>query len=117
MSLHYFKQYLVTIFVSEQLNNGLWGECLLEPVKVLVLDPVRTDTLVDHTGTVFLYSKLWESLCDHLCDTCAFILAKQLVTKLDDVVSEGVLNNFVNTKSHLINKLLFSLYSQFFNFL
>ena len=76
MSLHYFKQYLVTIFVSEQLNNGLWGECLLESVKVLVLDPVRTDTLVDHTGTVFLYSKLWESLCDHFCDACAFILAK-----------------------------------------
>ena len=90
---------------------------MLESAKVLTFFPVAAHTFVYNTGAVFLKGKLQESLSDHLGDSCALVLAKKLITELNDVVTKRILNYFINAEGHFINKFLFRSTGQLFHFL
>ena len=62
-------------------------------------------------------SKLREPLSNHLSDSCALVFSKEFVAELDDVVSEGILDDFVDTEGDFVDEFLFGLGSEFLDFL
>ncbi len=109
MPLHNLQQYFVAILISEQFKNGFRCKSLFKSTKVFFLMPVGTDTFIYYTRAIFLYGKLWESLCDHFCDTCTLVLPEQFITELDDVVAKCVLDYLVDTEGDFIDELFLCL--------
>jgi hypothetical protein len=64
-----------------------------------------------------LNSELREPLSNHLSDSSALVFSKKFVAELDDVVSEGILDDFVDTEGDFIDEFLFGFGSEFLDFL
>lgn len=117
VSFHDLQQNLVPVLVSEQFDDGFRGQSLFQPVEAFLLDPVAADTLVDHTRAVLLNSELREPFGNHLSDSGALVFSKEFVAELDNVVSEGVLDDLVDTEGDFIDELLFGFGGEFLDFL
>jgi hypothetical protein len=115
VALHYLQQNLVSVLVSEQLNNCLRCQSLLQSVETLLFHPVTADTFVHHTGTVLLDCELRESFSNHFSNTGAFILSEKFITKLNDVIAKCVLDDLIDTESDFVDELLFGLRCQLFD--
>lgn len=103
--LHYLQQNLVSVLVPEQLYDGFRSQRLLQAVEVLLFVPVATHAFIHNARTVLLQGELRKSFRYHLRDSRALVLTKQLITKLNDVISESILDDFVYRKSYLVDEL------------
>ena len=57
-----------------------------------------------------------ESFGDHLSDSGALVLAKEFVAELDDVISKGILDDFIDAKGDFVDKFLFGIGGEFLDF-
>lgn len=58
-----------------------------------------------------------ESLCDHFSDSSAFIFTKEFITELNDVITEGVLDDFVDAEGDFVDEFLFGFRGELLDFL
>jgi hypothetical protein len=63
-----------------------------------------------------LDGKLRESLGDHFSDSGALVLTKEFVAELDNIISEGILDNFIDAESDFVDEFFFSIGCKFLDF-
>lgn len=83
-------------------------------MKCVLTCPICCYAFMDDAWAVFLYGELWKTLSYHLCYSWTFLFAEKLITKLDNIIAECILYNFVNTKSNLIDEFFLRLCSKLF---
>ena len=105
-AVHEVEQNLVALPVLEHVEDSIALEGVLEPVKVGPVGPVGVDALEEHTAGILLEGEGREPLQDHLGDARGLGLAEELVAKLDDIVSEAVLDDLVGGEGDGVDEVL-----------